>query len=137
MEKVLEAFGFGSEWVEWVMNMVTIPFFSIMLNGSPTNLFQPSHGIRQGDPNSPFLFILMVDGLSRLIHAKDSGGEIRGLTLHEEMDKQTHQQFMDDTILMGHPIDVFVTSECIHLYISYCISLYPDKDVCFSDRESH
>ena len=34
-------------------------------------------------------------------------------------------------------VDVFITSECIHLYISYCISLYPDGDVCSSDRESH
>ena len=34
-------------------------------------------------------------------------------------------------------VNVFVTSECIHLYISYCISLYPDGDVCSSDRKSH
>ena len=34
-------------------------------------------------------------------------------------------------------VDVFVTSECIHLYISYCISFYPDEDVCSSDRESY
>ena len=34
-------------------------------------------------------------------------------------------------------VDVFVTLECIHLYISYCISFYPDGDVCSSDRESH
>ena len=34
-------------------------------------------------------------------------------------------------------VDVFVTSKCIHLYISYCISLYPDKDVCSSYWEIH
>ena len=34
-------------------------------------------------------------------------------------------------------VDVFVTSECIHLYIFYCISLYPEGDVCSSDQEIH
>ena len=42
---------------------------------------------------------------------------------------------------MGRPsdvcgVDVFVTSKCIHLYISHCISLYPKRDVCFFDWES-
>ena len=60
MDKMLEAFGFGPEWVEWVMSLVTTPFFNILLNGSPTKVFQPSLGIRQGDPMYQFLFILMA-----------------------------------------------------------------------------
>ena len=69
MEKMLKAYEFGAEWVEWVMNLVTTPFFSILLTGSLTNIFHPSHGIRKGDPLSPFLFILMAEGLRKLIHA--------------------------------------------------------------------
>ena len=53
--------------VEWVMGLVTTPFFNIVLNGSPTITFHPTHSIRQGDPLSPFLFILMAEGLSHLI----------------------------------------------------------------------
>ena len=67
MEKMLETYGFCQGWVEWVMGLVTTPLFNIILNGSPTITFHPTHGIRQGDPLSPFLFILMAEGLSHLI----------------------------------------------------------------------
>ena len=102
MEKMLEAYGFYQGWVEWVMGLVTTPFFNILLNGSPTNTFQPSRCIRQGDLLSPFLFILMAEGLSRLIAAQAGHGEIRGVKAHEGAPPQTHQQFIDDTMLMGH-----------------------------------
>ena len=39
MDKMLEAFGFSPDWVEWVMSLVTTPFFNILLNGSLTRVF--------------------------------------------------------------------------------------------------
>ena len=39
MEKMLGSFGFSLDWVEWVMGLVTMPFFNILLNGSLTNTF--------------------------------------------------------------------------------------------------
>ena len=103
LKEMLKAFGFCREWIEWVMGLVSSPFFSILLNGSLTRCFLPSRGIRQGDPLSPFLFILAAEGLSRLIHAQVGLGRIRGLSFCEAMEKKTHQQFVDDTMLMGHP----------------------------------
>ena len=103
MENMLGAYGFSPDWVEWVMGLVSLPFFNILLNGSPTSTFQPSRGIHQGDPFSPFLFILMVEGLSHLIAAQVDSGAIRAVKAHEGASSQTHQQFVDDTMLMGHP----------------------------------
>ena len=91
MENKLEAYGFSQGWVEWFMGLVTKLFFNILLNGSLTSTFQPSHGIRQGDPLSPFLFILMAEGLSRLIAARVESGAIRGVKVHEGASSQTHQ----------------------------------------------
>ena len=85
------------------MGLVSSPFFSILLNGSLTRIFSPSRGIKQGDPLPLFLFILAVEGLSRLIKAQVGQGRIRGLSFYEVMDKQTHQKFVDDTMLMEHP----------------------------------
>ena len=85
------------------MSLVTTPFFNILLNESPSKVFQPSRGIRQGDPLSSFLFILMEEGMSCLIQTQAGNGELRGLKFHDRMDPQTHQQFVDDTMLMGNP----------------------------------
>ena len=46
MRSILKAFGFGMEWVEWIMNPVSTPFFFILLNGSPTRILHPSRGIK-------------------------------------------------------------------------------------------
>ena len=64
MEAILEAFGFGQHWINWVMAMVKSPSFSILVNGAPANPFTPSRGIQQGDPISPFIFFILMEGLS-------------------------------------------------------------------------
>ena len=74
LEEILRADGFSSEWEEWVMALVTSPFYSIMLNGSPTGLFSPTRGIKWGDSLSPFLFIFVVEGLSKIIQDQVESG---------------------------------------------------------------
>ena len=102
IHKMLLAFGFNATWTRWVMNLITSPSFSVLLNGSPSSPFRPSRGIRQGDPLSPFIFVLMAEGLSRLLKSVVSSQALKGISLHGHA-PQTHQQFVDDTMLFGHP----------------------------------
>eukprot|EP00253_Pinus_taeda_P008430 PITA_08430 len=103
IRNMLKDFGFDHIWVGWVMALVTSSSFSILVNGSPSEIFIPSRGVRQGGPLSPFLFILMMEGLGWAIKHARVMGKIKGLTLKENGQALTHQQFVDDTMLQGIP----------------------------------
>eukprot|EP00253_Pinus_taeda_P008598 PITA_08598 len=103
MQKVLHAFGFDSAWIRWVNSLISSAFFSILINGIPTTTFQASRGIRQGDPLSPFLFIIMAEGLGRCIKNAIQTQELKGITLHQAP-TVSHQQFVDDNMIFGYPL---------------------------------
>ena len=103
MRRILTSFRFQDDWVELIMNLVSLALFSILVNGASGGLIKPSRGIRQGDPLSPFLFILMAKGFGRSISAMQDNNDIIELRVHWREDTQTHQQFVDDTMLMGYP----------------------------------
>ena len=55
--------------------------YSILVNGELKGLINPSRGLRQGDPLSPFLFLLCTKGLHGLIKNAASKGDIKGFSL--------------------------------------------------------
>ena len=61
-------FGFDHSWTRWILSLITTTFFSVFIKGVPYKPFNPSRGIRQGDPLSPFIFILMSEGLGRMLN---------------------------------------------------------------------
>jgi hypothetical protein len=86
------------------MNLISSVFFSILVNGVPSQPFSPSRGIRKGDPLSPFLFVIIVKGLGRYIKASIQNGSLQGLHFHELQPTASHNQFFYDTMLMNTPI---------------------------------
>lgn len=62
------------------MNCVSSVSFSILINGHPTETFRPTQGLRQGDPISPFLFILCAEGFSALLRQAEMHDTISGMS---------------------------------------------------------
>jgi hypothetical protein len=97
---VLLQIGLSLEAIDWIMGCVTSANYAVLINGKPTNFFKSSRGLRQGCPLSPLLFLLIVEGLSRLlleqVDAKNIGGILvaRGIRI-------THLLFVDDVVLFG------------------------------------
>ncbi|RVX22326.1 LINE-1 reverse transcriptase-like [Vitis vinifera] len=79
--KVLQKMGFGNKWVGWMWSCVSSTKFSILVNGVPAGFFPSSRGLRQGDPLSPYLFVMGMEILDVLIRRAVEGGYLSGCNI--------------------------------------------------------
>lgn len=77
---VLRKMAFGERWVNWIFWCISSSSFSALSNGSPTRFVRSSRGLKQGNPLSPYLFVLDMEVLSGLIDKAASGGYIFGIS---------------------------------------------------------
>ena len=70
IREMLTLFNFPENLIKLIMNCVTSVSTSLLLNGGSVEPFLPSRGIKQGDPLSPYLFILCMEFLGHLIEEK-------------------------------------------------------------------
>ncbi|GKB63320.1 reverse transcriptase domain, reverse transcriptase zinc-binding domain protein [Tanacetum coccineum] len=93
--------GFGDKWCKWVESILASSTMSILVNGSPTEEFRLERGVRQGDPLSPFLFILASEGLNAIVSEAVEKGIFRGVKIGSNREVVSYLQYVDDTIFIG------------------------------------
>ncbi|KAK1611456.1 hypothetical protein QYE76_035129 [Lolium multiflorum] len=96
---ILVKMGFATEWVNKVMACVTSVKFAVKINGELTNTFAPSRGLRQGDPLSPYLFLFVAEGLSKLLLRAVYNQELLDLKCCRGAPGISHLFFADDSLL--------------------------------------
>ncbi|GJW32288.1 putative RNA-directed DNA polymerase, eukaryota, reverse transcriptase zinc-binding domain protein [Tanacetum coccineum] len=74
---------------------------SILVNGSPTKEFAMERSIRQGDPLSPFLFLIVAESLNVAMQEAVRGGLFDGVKVGLDDIEVSHLQYADDTIFVG------------------------------------
>ena len=98
IELVLQRLGFDQKLVTWIMQCVSTVTYSFLINGSPRGRVSPSRGIRQGDPLSPYIFILCSEVLSGLCNRASEEGSLKGIRVTRACPRVNHLLFADDTM---------------------------------------
>lgn len=96
LDEVLRCFGFSQKWRQLVRQCVSTVFFSVLINGSPFGFFHPSRVLGQGDPLSRFLFILVMEALSRLVACAEHAGNFHSIKIARVAPPISHLLFADD-----------------------------------------
>ncbi|XP_048621840.1 uncharacterized protein LOC106442834 [Brassica napus] len=98
LERVLENLGFHPNWVVWIMECIRSVSYSFLVNGAAQGRVIPTRGIRQGDPLSPYLFILCTEVLSKLCDKSLQDGKMAGVKVARGCPPINHLLFADDTM---------------------------------------
>ncbi|XP_042969143.1 uncharacterized protein LOC122301839 [Carya illinoinensis] len=99
LAKVMAKMGFNRRWIFLTMQCVTTVSYSTLINGKPQGNFSPLRGIRQGDPLSPYLFILVAEVLSSLLNHAETTKLIQGFPICRGRLSINHLLFADDSLL--------------------------------------
>ena len=95
---MLGRLGFHSVWIKWIRGCLESATISVLVNGSPTEEFQPMRGLRQGDPMAPFLFIVVAEGLAGLVRQAMKANLMSGVKVGNKEVEVSFLQFADDTL---------------------------------------
>ncbi|GMJ07053.1 hypothetical protein HRI_004374500 [Hibiscus trionum] len=101
LERVILKLGYAEQWVQMIMRCVSTVSYAVGLNGNIGRNFIPSRGLRQGDPLSPYLFLLCAEGLSYLINSANANGELEGASIGRSHFEVSHLLFADDSIIFS------------------------------------
>ena len=82
--------GFCETWLTLILECISNVSYSILVDGEPKGEIFPTRGIRQGDPLSPYLFLLCSEGLNRMIQKAARENLIRGYSLCKVGPQITH-----------------------------------------------
>ena len=99
---LLKRISFGEKWCRWIRTCISIVQFFILVNGAPTDFFGITRGLRQEDPLSPMLFLVMIEVFSRMLKRVKGASLIGGFKADGRPDEGecvSHLLFADDTIL--------------------------------------
>lgn len=105
LKSIMIKLGFDESFVMLIMNYLTSVSFSILINGQPKGKFSPTRGLWQGDPLSPYLFLLCTKGFTNLINNATNSSLILGVSIAKNVPVISHLLFVDDSLLFFRAIN--------------------------------
>lgn len=97
LKAIMLRMGFSRWWVHLILRCVSIVSYHIVHGEHEIGPIKPSQGIRQGDPISPYLFIICAEGLSSLLKRYEAKQWLHGVRICRKAPTITHMLFADDS----------------------------------------
>ena len=119
LKVILTTMNFNASWVNWIMECVTTVGYTLLINGNLSHSFTPKKRLRQGDPLSPYLFLMCANILSLALMQEKNQKKIRGVKLGRSGIPLTHLFFTYDALLFFKH-DVVSLSNIQHILNWYC-----------------
>ena len=94
---VLECTGFSQHWIKMILECISTVCYQIMVNGALIETIKPVRGLRQGDPLSPYLFILCQNILSHLLIKAEARKELHGI----QISRAAHQSVISYLLMIA------------------------------------
>ncbi|GJU81763.1 putative RNA-directed DNA polymerase, eukaryota, reverse transcriptase zinc-binding domain protein [Tanacetum coccineum] len=101
LDHIMDQMGFSVKWRKWIHGCLDSAYASVLINGSPTKEFKINKGLRQGDPLSPFLFILAAEALHVSLQEAKMKNVFEGVKVGSNSVDISILQFADDALIMG------------------------------------
>lgn len=102
---VMRRMGFGEKWCQWMKFYVSTVHLFVLVNGTPAGFFSTSRGLRQGDPLSPLLFLLVMEAFTRLLGRAVDEGLLEGSvgSVGRGVVSVSHLLYADDALVFCEP----------------------------------
>jgi hypothetical protein len=98
---VLRQRGFGPRWISWIVLLLSSASTQVLVNGCAGVAFCHGRGLRQGDPLSPLLFVLVMDVLDAMFRSAECAGVLGDLTVDGL--KHRVSLYADDIVVFARP----------------------------------
>lgn len=122
--KILRSMEFPEVWINWIHQCISTVTYSILVNGEPSDTITPKRGLRQGDPLSPYLFIILMEVLTRGIRNMEESGQVQGIKVIRVAPPISHLFFVDDALFFfkATPTLCRAIRDCIDGFCSVSIN---------------
>lgn len=106
IKNMMIRFGFHERWIERIMTFISTVSYGFIHNGAEIGRVIPTRGVRQGDPISPYIYIMGAEGLSAMLRRNVDDGLIHGCTVAKGAPNISHLFFADDCYLFFKATEV-------------------------------